>query len=145
MSIDEMNAINEKYNDFDIRVINKPQFDGSGLVLSSDLIKNGVNIPHCIIGHLVDDTSLMASCSQQMGQNYIQFIVKNILKVHNRNHPKKRLYARDMTDDMDLKDVEDKKKGRWFYNMKELVHFNLMTFGNSQEKFKTYKDFESTL
>ena len=37
MNIDEMNDINAKAKDeFDIRIIRKPQFDGSGLILSSD-------------------------------------------------------------------------------------------------------------
>ena len=46
----------------DIRIIKEPQFDGSCLVISSDLLKKGVNIPHCKIGHLLDDTSMMLSC-----------------------------------------------------------------------------------
>ena len=145
MSIDEMNEINNKVEDFDVRMINHPQFDGSGLVISSDLIKNGVNVPLCIMGHLVDDTSMMYSCKQIMGKNYVQFIVKNILKVHNRNHPKKRLYARDMTEDMKLSEVEDKGKGGWFHKMKELVHFNLGNFGPSQARFNTYTDFNKAI
>ena len=67
MSNDEMNEINSKVTEFDVRMIQHPQFDGSGLVLTSDLIKNGVNVPHCIMGHLVDDTSMMYSCEQIMG------------------------------------------------------------------------------
>ena len=142
MSNDEMNIINSGIEDFDIRVLNTPQFDGSGLVLSSDLLKNGVNIPRCIMGHLVDDTSMMYSCKQIMGNSYIQFVVKNILKVHNRNHPKKRMYALDMDSDRDLARVENEKKGDWFYKMRDLVHHNLGTFGGNQSRFNTYDDFK---
>ena len=145
MSIDEMNAVNSKTDHLDIRVLNKPQFDGSILCISSDLIKNGVNIPHCIFGHLVDDTSMMYSCQQIMGDAYVQFVVKNILKVHNRMHPKKRLYALDMDRSRKLTDVDNSGKGEWFHKMKELVHYNLNNFGSSQARFNTYKDFEKIM
>ena len=145
MNIDEMNEINAKTEELDIRVLRKPQFDGSVLVLSGDLLKNGVNVPHCIMGHLVDDTSMMQSCSQIMGESYIQFIVKNILKVHNREHPKKRLYALDMDSDRELSLIGDEPKGNWFFKMKELVHHNLANFGSSQARFNTYNDFEKVM
>lgn len=145
MSIDEMNEINSKATNFDVSVIQHPQFDGSCLVLSNDLIKNGVNVPHCIMGHLVDDTSMMYSCAQIMGGAYVQFIVKNILKVHNRQHPKKRLYALDMQSDRSLSEVTTGGKGEWFSKMKQLVHTNLANFGKSQARFNTYLDFEKSL
>ena len=142
MSIDEMNKINDKAEEFDIRIIKEPQFDGSCLVLSSDLLKNGVNIPHCIMGHLVDDTSMMLSCRQIMGPNYVQFVIKNILKVHNRMHPKKRNYALDMDGKRDLQEATRDKKGDWFYKMRDLVHQNLNSFGGHQNRFNTYEDFK---
>ena len=146
MSIDEMNDINDKSDEFDLRILNKPQFDGSGLVLSSDLLKCGVNIPHCIMGHLVDDTSMMMSCNQIMGNNYVQFVIKNILKVHNRMHPKKRLYALDMDRSRELSEVDNGSgKGEWFHKMKELVHYNLSNFNGNQTKFKTYEDFKNII
>jgi len=80
-----------------------------------------------------------------MGESYIQFIVKNILKVHNREHPKKRLYALDMDSDRELSLVGDEPKGNWFFKMKELVHHNLANFGSSQARFNTYNDFEKVM
>ena len=145
MNIDEMNAINEKAEEFDVKILNRPQFDGSGLVLSSDLIKNGVNVPHCMIGHSADDTSVMYSCRQIMGEAYVQFVVKNILKVHNRQHPKKRLYALDMDRDRSLEEATKDRKGDWFYKLLNLLQFNLGNFGKSQAKFNTYKDFEEAI
>ena len=145
MSIDEMNEVNSEAEQFDLRIINHPQFDGSGLVLSSDLLKNGVNVPHCVMGHLVDDTSMMMSCRQIMGNQYVQFIVKNILKVHNRNHPNKRKYALDMDGKRNLQEATTGKKGDWFYKMRELVHENLNYFGSNQGKFNTYDDFKKVM
>ena len=44
-----MNEINSKIEDFDFRYIHYPKIDGSCLVISSDLIKFGVNIHLCLI------------------------------------------------------------------------------------------------
>ncbi len=144
MSIDEMNEVNAKSESFDIRILKQPKFDGSCLVLSGDLLKNGVNIPHCMIGHLHEDTSMMHSAYRIMGENYIQFVVKNILKVHNRNHPLKRHYALEMDSNDKLSDFsKGGKKGKWFDRMRTLVDFNIANFNNSQARFNTYKDFEN--
>lgn len=146
MSVDEMNEINSKSQDFDIRILKQPKFDGSCLILSGDLLKNGVNIPHCMIGHLHEDTSMMYSAYRIMGQNYIQFVVKNILKVHNRNHPKKRFYALEMDSKERLSDFsKGGKKGKWFDKMRKLVDFNIANYNHSQARFNTYEDFEKII
>ena len=146
MSIDEMNKINSKADSFDIRILKQPKFDGSCLILSGDLLKNGVNIPHCMIGHLHEDTSMMYSAYRIMGENYVQFVVKNILKVHNRNHPLKRKYALEMDSNEKLSDFsKGGKKGEWFSQMRKLVDFNISNYNNSQARFNTYKDFENIL
>ena len=145
MSIDEMNEINSKAEEFDLRILKQPQFDGSGLILSADLLKNGVNVPHCVMGHLVDDTSMMMSCRQIMGESYVQFVIKNILKVHNRMHPKKRRYALDMDGKRDLEQATHDRKGGWFYKMRNLVHQNLNNFGSNQGRFNTYDDFKKVM
>lgn len=145
MSIDEMDEINNKAEQFDIKVLNYPKFDGSGLVLSSDLIKNNVNVPRCIIGHQVDDTSMMASCAQIMGKAYIQFVVKNILKVHNRNHTKKRLYALDMDNATSLSKTEGARNSDWFKELNTMAKTNLNNFGPSQAKYFGYDDFEEKM
>ena len=48
MSIDEMNKINEKVNELDVRVLNQFKFNGCGLVISSEVVKRGVNIPRSV-------------------------------------------------------------------------------------------------
>ena len=146
MSIDEMNDINQKSDELDIRILKQPQFDGSILVLSSDLLKNGVNVPRCILGHAVDDTSMMNSCKQIMGDLYVQFVIKNILKVHNRNHPNKRNYCLQMEGDrVCTQEKGPNQRGDWYENLKYLANVNLSTFGKSQERFNTYEDFNKVM
>ena len=146
MSIEEMNEINQRYNELDVRVLKQPQFDGSILVLSSDLLKNGVNVPRCILGHAVDDTAMMQSCKQIMGESYVQFVVKNILKVHNRNHPKKRNYCLQMDDErVCTQEKGPNQRGDWYDKLKELANVNLSKFNKVQDRFYTYKDFENIM
>ena len=150
MSIEEMNEINDRYTEYDIRVKTTPHFDGSCLILTSDLIKNGVNVPHCIIGHAVDDTSIMESCRQIMGKNYMQYIFKNVLKVHNRDHPDKRKYIKGesaVTKDDLLNDHQNDPQVRrgkqdWYHKLKGMCHENINTFGPFQNKFRTYDEFD---
>jgi len=146
MSNDEMNEINNKTEELDIRILQQPQFDGSILVLSSDLLKNGVNVPRCILGHAVDDTSMMHSCRQIMGESYVQFVVKNILKVHNRNHPKKRNYCLQMdSDEICTQEKGPNQRGNWYETLKQLANVNLSNFGPSQNRFNTYEDFKQIM
>ena len=146
MSIDEMNEVNKKADELDLRVLRQPQFDGSILVLSSDLLKNGVNVPRCVLGHAVDDTSMMHSCRQIMKEAYVQFIVKNILKVHNRNHPKKRRYCLQMEGDrICTQEKGPNQRGSWYDNLKQLANINLSVFGKYQNRFNTYKDFKKVM
>jgi len=142
MSNDEMNEINNRAEELDIRILQQPQFDGSILVLSSDLLKNGVNVPRCVLGHAVDDTSMMYSCRQIMGESYVQFVIKNILKVHNRNHPEKRNYCLQMdSNEVCTQEKGPNQRGDWYETLKQLANINLSNFGPSQNRFNTYNDF----
>ena len=53
-----MNSFNDKVEDLDIRSINQYKFNGCGLVISSDLVKVGVNIPNSSF-FIHEDTALM--------------------------------------------------------------------------------------
>lgn len=143
MSIEEMNTINDRYSDYDIRMLNKPQFDGSCLILTADLIKAGVNIHPGIWGIAAEDTSLMYSCMQILGQNYRQFIFKNLLKVHNREHPKKRNYILDYNSQK--KSIQS-NKGKWNSVMRDLNKENLsIIVGNPNKKILSYNNFETSI
>ena len=60
MTIDEMNKINDKVDELDVRVVNPYKFNGCGLVMSSDVIKAGVNIPKSAF-FVHEDTAFMHS------------------------------------------------------------------------------------
>ena len=146
MGIDEMDEINERYDELDLRILKKPHFDGSGLVLSSDLIKNGVNIPQSVVGHAVDDTNMMKMCSLIMKEQYVQFIVKNILKVHNREHPKKRRYCLQMdSDKVCTQEKGPNQRGKWYELLKQMANINLNNVGDNQNKFYDYEDFKKEM
>ena len=69
-----------------------------------------------------------------MGKNFRQFVVKNILKVHNRNHPKKREYVQG---EVDMKSNKEKRKSnsKWMNNHSICEH-NLTILGDNQQPFK---------
>ena len=136
MSIEDMNKINSEIEDFNFTYINEPKIDGSCLVLSADLIKFGVNIPSCLIYN--DDHGLSIMSSKLLGKNYIQFVCKNLLKVHARRHPKKRLYVLNEDNPYSLG-----KKINTFEEFRRLSNANIQTLtSNAPNKFYEYKDFK---
>ena len=139
MTIEEMNKINSKSNELDIRILNEPKFDGSLLVISSDLIKSGVNIPHACYA-CGEDASFEKMCKIIMGKAYVQFVVKNILKVHNRVHPLKREYVQG---EKNFANVKQKRKSnsRW-QNFHQICEHNLYVLGTNQTKFKTVEEID---
>ena len=136
MSIEEMNKINSEIEDFDFTYINEPKIDGSCLVLSADLVKFGVNIPPCLIYN--DDHGLSIMSGKLLGKNYIQFVCKNLLKVHARRHPEKRLYVLNEDNPYSLG-----KKIDIFEEFRRLSDANIQTLAsNAPNKFYEYKDFK---
>ena len=80
-----------------------------------------------------DDSAFLESCNLHMGSNYRQNVIKNILKVHNRNHPNKRNYVKD---EDQTKNTHFKRSTRNWYREYNLVSkSNLMRLFNSQEPF----------
>jgi len=139
MNIDEMNKINAKSKEFDISIIDYPRFDGSGLVISSDLIQNGINIPLSCWA-CGEDTSLQTMIKLVMGNTYKQFIIKNILKVHNRNHPNKREYVKGEFS-MKGKSVKHKRNSNKKWNeVHKLAEQNLYNIGPNQNKFNKFNN-----
>jgi hypothetical protein len=139
MSIEDMNKINSEVDDFDFTYINSPKIDGSCLVLSADLIKFGVNVPSCLIYN--DDNGLAIMAEKLLGQNYIQFICKNLLKVHARRHPLKRLYVLDEISDTHTGNLN---KSSAYDEFRKLSDANIQTLASSSpNKFYEYKDFKN--
>ena len=137
LPLETMNKINEKVEDFDIGMIQYPKLDGSCLVISSDLIKFGVNIPSCMIYN--DDHGMSIMSEKLMGRDYKQFVFKNLLKVHARRHPNKRLYILDENNPNSF----GNKKNNTFNNFKKLSDENIQNLvSNTNKRFYEYKDLE---
>lgn len=136
ISIEKMNEINKNVKDFDIRVITHPKIDGSCLVISSDLIKSGVNIPHSLLCS-GEDSSFGVIAKQLLGDKFVQLVVKNVLKVHARRHPRKRYY---ILNENNPRGFCGKEKGQWWTVLQDCSKSNLNSLLNSQTKFYTFKD-----
>ena len=79
MSLEEMYDINSKVEDLDVQVLDQHKFNGCGLVISSDVIKSGVNIPRSVF-FVHEDTAFMMMIRKVLG-NIPQYQIKNILLV----------------------------------------------------------------
>jgi hypothetical protein len=139
MSIEKMNEINGKVDEFDFTYITKPKISGACLVLSSDLIKSGVNVPLCLLYN--DDEGLSIMSEKILGQNFIQFICKNILHVHARRHPNKRLYVEGEDNAYSFID----KKNSNFQKLLELSKQNINNLITGKDKFYEYSDLKEIL
>lgn len=135
MSIDEMNAFNDKVEDLDVRLLNQHKFNGCGLVISSEVIKSGVNIPKSVF-FVHEDTAFMIMIQKVLG-TIPQFVIRNILLVHNRNHPKKRMYVRGETGDtMNLK----RRSNDWYVKANKMSEENCYNLTNPNYKSYTWED-----
>ena len=139
MSIEKMNEINAKANEFDFSYIQHPKISGACLVLSSDLIKSGVNIPPCLLYN--DDEGLSIMSHKLLKDKYIQFVVKNVLHVHARRHPQKRMYVKD--EDNPYSFIGDKNNN--FQKFLSMSKENIQTLVTEKGKFKEYNDLKKIL
>ena len=138
MNIDEMNAFNDKVEDLDIQVVNQYKFNGCGLVISSDVIKSGVNIPRGSF-FIHEDTAFLFQLQQFFRGQIPQYIIKNILLVHNRKHINKRSYILG-EDGVTPGDVTTgRKKHEWYRRASEMSHHNTYNMFN-QSKTYSWKD-----
>ena len=139
MSIEKMNEINAKANEFDFTYITKPKISGACLVFSSDLIKCGVNVPPCLLYN--DDEGLSIMSEKILGNAFIQFVCKNILHVHARRHPNKRLYVKDEDNSYSFID----KKNSNFQKLLGLSKQNIQSLITGKNKFYEYNDLKKVL
>ena len=139
MSIEKMNEINGKVNEFDFTYIQYPKISGACLVLSSDLIKSGINVPSCLLYN--DDEGLSIMCEKLLGKNFVQFIAKNVLHVHARRHPNKRLYVKGEENPHSFID----RKNSNFQKLLDLSKQNINCLATGQGKFKEYNDLKNIL
>ena len=139
MSIIEMNKINDEIEEFDFIQIPYTKIDGSFLVISSELIKSGVNIPLAMLYN--DDEGLDISYNQLHKGKVKQYICKNLLKVHARRHPKKRMYVKNEDNEFSFND----SKGNAFQIFKELSQANIQILHSGEGKFYEYNDLKEKI
>ena len=138
MSKDEMNKINNKTDELDVITLPHHKFNGCGLVISSEVIKAGANIPRGMF-FVHEDTAFMYMTNKILG-NIPQYVIRNILLVHNRKHHSKRCCVKgeegiDPTNTGLLRDQHN-----WYKKAYEYSTQNLNNLFNPNYKFKTWKD-----
>ncbi len=138
MSKDEMNKINQKTEDLDIRILPQHKFNGCGLIISSEVVKAGANIPRGMF-FVHEDTAMMYMTNKILG-NIPQYVIKNILVVHNRKHPKKR-YGVKGEENIDPTNTGLlREQHNWYKKAYDASTENLNNLFNINHKFKTWKD-----
>lgn len=138
MSIEEMNQINSKVSSIDLTMISPHKFNGCGMVISSEVIKSGVNIPRSVF-FVHEDTAFMMMTQKVLG-NIPQYHFRNILVVHNRKHPKKRNYVLgeegiDKTNTGAQRAVHD-----WYTPANKMCEQNVYNLFNPNYKSFNWKD-----
>jgi hypothetical protein len=136
MTKDEMNKINNKTDELDVKVLPQHKFNGCGLVISSEVIKAGVNIPKSVF-FVHEDTAFMHITNKVLG-NIPQYIIRNILLVHNRNHPKKRMYIKDERTDGTMN--EKRRSNNWYVKANKMSEQNCYNLFNPKYKSFTWED-----
>ena len=136
MSVDEMNSFNDKVENLDVQVLNQHKFNGCGLVFSSEVVKSGVNIPKSVF-FVHEDTAFMVMIQKVLGM-IPQFVVKNILLVHNRNHPKKRMFVKGERKDGTMN--EKRRSNDWYIKANKMCEQNCYNVTNPNYKPYTWED-----
>jgi GT2 family glycosyltransferase len=135
MTEDEMNSFNNKVENLDIQVLTKHKFNGCGLVISSEVIKAGVNIPQSVF-FVHEDTAFMLMLSKIL-PGTPQYVIKNILMVHNRNHPSKRMFVEGESGDT----INEKRRSNdWYVKANKFSEENCYNLFNPMHKSKTWTD-----
>ncbi len=131
MTLERMNKINDiDMSKVEVRTLTEPKADGSCLIFSSELLKSGVTLPKSLIHH-GEDESMLRVAKRIMGDQFVQFHVHNLLRVHNRRHPKKRMFI--LNEDNPTGICTDEKKGNWWGMLEEKSKFNLETLFQQQK------------
>jgi hypothetical protein len=136
MSKQEMNNINNKTIELDVQILPQHKFNGCGLVISSEVIKSGVNIPKSVF-FVHEDSAFMFMTNKVLG-NIPQYVIKNILLVHNRNHPNKRMYVDGERKDGTMN--EKRRSNDWYVQANSMCEQNYINMFNPQYKSYTWED-----
>jgi len=138
MSEKEMDDINNKTESPEVIILPQHKFNGCGLVISSEVIKAGANIPKGMF-FVHEDTAFMFMTNKLLG-SIPQFVIRNILLVHNRKHHSKRYKVKgengiDPTNTGLLREQHD-----WYKKAYQASSDNLNNLFNSNYKFKNWNN-----
>jgi hypothetical protein len=136
MKKDEMNEFNDTVESLDVNIIQPHKFNGCGLVISSEVIKSGVNIPKSVF-FIHEDTAFMMMTQKILG-NIPQYHFSNILIVHNRKHPKKRMFIKDEESNGYVDN--NRKKNKWYVIANKFCEENVYNLYNPNFKSNNWKD-----
>ena len=132
---EEMKEINSRTESLDVVSLQQHKFNGCGLIISSEVIKAGVNIPQSVF-FVHEDTAFMIMLQRILG-NIPQYVVKNILNVHNRNHPKKRMYVKNESGDT----MNQKRRSNdWYVKANKYSEENCYNLFNPNYISKSWND-----
>ena len=135
MNIEEMNAINDKVDELDVRIVSPHKFNGCGLVISSEVIKSGVNIPKSTF-FVHEDSAFMMMTNKVLG-DIPQYVIKNILLVHNRKRLDKRKYIKGEDGNTV---AEMRKSTDWYTLANKMCEQNYLNLFNPNYKSFTWDD-----
>jgi hypothetical protein len=138
MTLEEMNKFNDKVEDLDIRTANPYKFNGCGLVIAAEVIRSGVNIPRSVF-FVHEDTAFLNSMVKMFNGSIPQYIVKNVLLVHNRKHPDKRMFVKGESG-IENYDVGKKRLTHsWYDKANKMCEHNAYNMFNQSQTY-TWED-----
>lgn len=138
MTKEEMDTFNDKVEELDLSVIHPHKYNGCGLIISSEVIKAGVNIPQSVF-FIHEDTAFMLMTQKILG-NIPQYHFKNILVVHNRKHPNKRNYIAGEEGISKTDTGAQRRAHSWYQSANKLCEQNCYNLFNPTYKAYTWKD-----
>lgn len=138
MNKQEMDDINARATELAVTTVSPHKYNGCGLVISSEVIKSGVNIPRSVF-FVHEDTAFMLMTQKILG-NIPQYHFSNILVVHNRKHPNKRSYVKG-EEEIDKTDTGALRRAHnWYATANKLCEQNAYNIFNPQHKSFTWDD-----
>lgn len=135
MTKEEMYTFNDKVEELEVTIVHPHKFNGCGLVISSEVIRSGVNIPHSAF-FIHEDTAMMLMTQKVLG-NIPQYHFRNILMVHNRKHSAKRSYIKG---EVGATVGQKRNSNKWYVAANKMCEQNVYNMLNPNYKSYTWKD-----
>ena len=138
MTEQEMDAINAETEELEVLTLPQHKFNGCGLVISSEVVKAGANIPRGMF-FVHEDTAMMYMTNKLLG-NIPQYVIRNILLVHNRKHHSKRYKVKGEAGIDPTNTGLLREQHSWYKRAYNASSENLANLFNVNYKFKDWKN-----